>query len=113
LDVQAPGEAEAELAKLNIQELIDAVVSEDVDALVFGAKCVVRMLVFCCYNLCHLIMLYSPNIKDAGDRVFIYTSQAIQSHSRVSLSREGLFLMAILCGGDYDKVGPYFCHVKH
>jgi holliday junction resolvase YEN1 len=41
--VQAPGEAKAELAALNTQEVIDAVVSEDVDALVFGAKCVIQM----------------------------------------------------------------------
>jgi holliday junction resolvase YEN1 len=58
-------------------------------------------------------MFYSPNVKDAGDRVFLYTSQAIQAHSMVFLSREGLFLMAILCGGDYEKVGPYFHRVKY
>jgi holliday junction resolvase YEN1 len=58
-------------------------------------------------------MFYSPNVKDAGDRVFLYTSQAIQVHSRVSLSNEGLFLMAILCRGDYEKVGPYFHQVKY
>jgi holliday junction resolvase YEN1 len=41
--VQAPGEAEAELAALNTWEVIDAIVSEDVDTLVFGAKCVIQM----------------------------------------------------------------------
>jgi 5'-3' exonuclease len=41
--VQAPGEAKAELAALNTQKVTDAVVSEDVDVLVFGAKCVIRM----------------------------------------------------------------------
>ena len=43
-------------------------------------------------------------MKDAGDNVFIYTSDAIQSHPKVSLTREGLFLWAILNGGDYDTV---------
>lgn len=45
-----------------------------------------------------------PNKKDAGDNIFLYTSDAIQSHPKVSLTREGLFLWAILNGGDYDAV---------
>ena len=43
-------------------------------------------------------------MKDAGDNIFLYTSDAIQSHPKVSLTREGLFLWAILNGGDYDAV---------
>lgn len=39
---QAPGEAEAELALMNTQGKIDAVLSDDVDALLFGAKCLLR-----------------------------------------------------------------------
>jgi len=46
----------------------------------------------------------SPNAKDAGDNIFIYTSEVIQSHPKVLLTREGLFLWAILNGGDYDTV---------
>src|SRR5882762_7111514 len=45
-----------------------------------------------------------PNMKDAGDNIFLYTSDAIQSHPKVSLTHEGLFLLAILNGGDYDTV---------
>ena len=40
--LQAPGEAEAELAFLNRAGLIDAVISDDVDTFVFGATMVVR-----------------------------------------------------------------------
>ena len=40
--VQAPGEAEAELAYLNIVDVIDAVLTDDVDALLFGARTVIR-----------------------------------------------------------------------
>jgi hypothetical protein len=40
--LQAPGEAEAELAKLNSLGIVDAVLTEDSDALVFGANCVIR-----------------------------------------------------------------------
>jgi Holliday junction resolvase YEN1 len=39
---QAPGEAEAELAVMNRQGKIDAVMSDDVDALLFGATCLLR-----------------------------------------------------------------------
>jgi Holliday junction resolvase YEN1 len=42
---QAPGEAEAELAKMNVVGLVDAVFTSDCDALVFGARCVIRRLV--------------------------------------------------------------------
>lgn len=45
--LKARGEAEAELAFLNREGYIDAVLTDDVDALVFGAKKVVRKYVFC------------------------------------------------------------------
>lgn len=41
-DVQAPGEAEAELAYLNRIGIIDAVLSDDVDNFLFGATMVIR-----------------------------------------------------------------------
>ena len=40
--VRAPGEAEAELGNLWRRGVIDAVVSDDVDALVFGAGFIIR-----------------------------------------------------------------------
>ena len=39
---KAPGEAEAELAHLNSTGVIDAILSDDVDNFLFGAKVVVR-----------------------------------------------------------------------
>lgn len=39
---QAPGEAEAELAKLNLLGLIDGVITSDSDIFIFGASCVLR-----------------------------------------------------------------------
>ncbi|KAJ7692275.1 PIN domain-like protein, partial [Mycena rosella] len=41
---EAPGEAEAELAQLNKLGFIDAVITEDGDALVFGATRVIRTI---------------------------------------------------------------------
>jgi len=40
--LQAPGEAEAELAELSKSGKIDAVLTDDVDALVFGATKILR-----------------------------------------------------------------------
>lgn len=42
---QAPGEAEAELAKLNALGIIDAIITSDSDAVVFGAQCIIRKCV--------------------------------------------------------------------
>ena len=41
-DMQAPGEAEAELAYLNRIGVVDAVLSDDVDTFLFGARMVIR-----------------------------------------------------------------------
>jgi hypothetical protein len=41
--LQAPGEAEAELAQLNKLGIVDAILTDDSDALVFGAKTVITM----------------------------------------------------------------------
>ena len=40
--IQARGEAEAELAYLNARGIIDAIITDDVDALVFGARTLIR-----------------------------------------------------------------------
>lgn len=40
--LKAPGEAEAELAHLNSTGVIDAILSDDVDNFLFGAKIVIR-----------------------------------------------------------------------
>ncbi|KAJ7137295.1 PIN domain-like protein [Mycena filopes] len=79
----APGEAEAELAHLNRNGKIDGIITEDSDALVFGAKCVIR----------------APGslVKDAA---LFFTSHAIE-HA-VSLDEGGLLLCALILGGDYD-----------
>jgi holliday junction resolvase YEN1 len=51
-----------------------------------------------------LTILSRSNIKEAGDQVTVFNSKAIETNPLVSLSRKALFFMAILCGGDYDKV---------
>jgi len=40
--VQAPGEAEAELASLNAQGLVNAIMTDDCDAFIFGARTLIK-----------------------------------------------------------------------
>ncbi|KAJ7643642.1 PIN domain-like protein, partial [Roridomyces roridus] len=87
----APGEAEAELAQLNANDELDAIITEDSDGLVFGARCVVRTL--------------GPSVQH---ECIIYYDDAIQHTPGVSLDRDGLLLCALLLGGDYDDGLPGF-----
>ena len=50
----------------------------------------------------------SWNIKNDGDRVVTYTKENVRADPRVGLMQAGLFLAAILVGGDYDQVGSPF-----
>jgi 5'-3' exonuclease len=52
---QAPGEAEAELAYLNRLGVIDAILSDDVDTFLFGARVVVRKYVYTSVSLSAII----------------------------------------------------------
>ena len=58
----------------------------------------------CFINFKFLTILSRSNIKEAGDQVTIFNSEYIETNPLVSLDHEALFFMAILCGGDYDKV---------
>jgi 5'-3' exonuclease len=42
--MQAPGEAETELSKMSQCSVIDAVLSEDSDTIVFGAEIILRKI---------------------------------------------------------------------
>ncbi|KAJ7499115.1 PIN domain-like protein [Mycena latifolia] len=72
--------AEAELGQLNEHGRIDAILTEDSNTFLFGAKCVIRTLGFELNNsLCirHLLIF--------------------------AMDKDGLFLYALLLGGDYDS----------
>ncbi|KDR70577.1 hypothetical protein GALMADRAFT_46237, partial [Galerina marginata CBS 339.88] len=84
---QAPGEGEAELAKLNASGFIDAVLSTDSDSFVFGAQCVIRRAKM---NLRH-------------DEFGIYHAHVIEHTESVLLSTGGLLLLALVLGGDYSS----------
>ncbi|KAH9163386.1 PIN domain-like protein [Lactarius sanguifluus] len=104
----APGEAGAELAYLNSIGIIDAVVSDDVDNFLFGARIVI----------CNSNANLSGNSKHAtknadghvdGNHSMVYTSAEILAHPSVQLTRGGLILIGLLSGGDYHPGGLAHC----
>ena len=93
----APGEAEAECALLNRAGVVDAVLSEDVDTLMFGARTVIRK--------------WSGEGKNsAPTHVTVYDSAAIDAET--GLRREGIVLVALMRGGDYLPEGMPGCGIK-
>ncbi|KAJ8453999.1 hypothetical protein ONZ51_g13284 [Trametes cubensis] len=90
--LEAAGEAEAELAEMNKSGIIDIVLTEDSDALVFGAITVAR----------------NPSYKRTdADIIAIYRTSSILQEQR--LSRGDLLLFALLLGSDYDPSGLPRC----
>jgi Holliday junction resolvase YEN1 len=87
----APGEAEAECALLQRVGIVDAVLSEDVDTIMFG---------------CGLTLRNWSSLESRGNQprthVNAYDSTAIK-RGPSGLDREGLVLVAMLSGGDYTE----------
>ncbi|KAF6742086.1 PIN domain-like protein, partial [Ephemerocybe angulata] len=86
---EAPGEAEAELARLNRIGVLDYVVTPDSDVFVFRAVRVIR----------------SPQIPDNRDSVELYTQRALLDYDSDRFSAAGLLFIAVTSGGDY-KLKP-------
>jgi Holliday junction resolvase YEN1 len=102
---EAPGEAEAECARLQILGLVDAVWSQDSDCLMFG---------------CTLWIRDDRVVKEKGtkDRSKENTQKSKKTarivraqdlKARLQLDREALVLFAMLFGGDYDTQGLPGC----
>ncbi|KAI0686800.1 hypothetical protein C8T65DRAFT_649005 [Cerioporus squamosus] len=90
--LEAAGEAEAELARMSSLGLIDAVMTDDSDTLIFGAAVIIR----------------NPSFKRTGsDEVKVYrTSRVLE---KTGLSPDDLFFYGLLVGCDYDKDGLRNC----
>ncbi|KAF1921501.1 hypothetical protein BDU57DRAFT_51319 [Ampelomyces quisqualis] len=102
---EAPGEAEAECARLQMLGLVDAVWSQDSDCLMFG---------------CTLWIRDDRVVKQKGttDRSKENTQKSKKSarvvrasdlKAHLKIDREGLVLFAMLAGGDYDTKGLPGC----
>lgn len=95
---EAPGEAEAECARLQQAGVVDAVMSNDVDALMFGSSMT--------------IMNFS---KESGtgsasaSHVTCYAMGQDGHPSNIPLDRPGMILFAMLSGGDYLPGGVDKC----
>lgn len=96
----APGEAEAECALLQREGIVDAVLSEDVDTLMFGCGLTLR------------------NWSSEGSRgnhppthVSMYEAKATKE-GKSGLDREGMILIAMMSGGDYITEGIPGCGIK-
>lgn len=96
----APGEAEAECALLEQQGIVDAVLSEDVDTIMFGCRRTLR------------------NWSSEGTKgsktpthVSMYDAAAVAAGAS-GLDREGMVLVALMSGGDYLPEGVPGCGVK-
>ncbi|KAL2203552.1 hypothetical protein CC79DRAFT_1336264 [Sarocladium strictum] len=95
----APGEAEAECALLQQHGIVDAVLSEDVDTIMFGCTMTLRN--------------WSAEGKSAKTptHVTLYDVEDIKK-AGLGLDREGMVLVALMSGGDYLPEGIPGCGVK-
>jgi Holliday junction resolvase YEN1 len=94
----APGEAEAECALLQREGIVDAVLSEDVDTLMFGSGITIRN--------------WSPE-KTGKTPTHVNVYDAIETKNGPSaLDREGMILVALMSGGDYVPEGIPGCGPK-
>lgn len=96
----APGEAEAECALLQREGVVDAVLSEDVDVLMFG----------CTLSLRNWSAEGPRGSKDAT-HVSVYDAETVK-RGKSGLTRWGMVLVALMSGGDYNPAGITGCGVK-
>ncbi|KAJ7604102.1 PIN domain-like protein [Mycena polygramma] len=66
----APGEAEAELGYLDKMGCIDGILTDDGDAALFGARCIIRKM-----------------NKDDKDEITVYTAESLQNNADVGLTQ--------------------------
>jgi holliday junction resolvase YEN1 len=88
----APGEAEAECAFLQKYGVVDAVMSQDVDAIMFGSEMTLRNW-----------SKEATRGNKTATHVDVLRSTEVKEKS--GLTPEGLILVALLSGGDYDPDG--------
>lgn len=113
----APGEAEAECALLQQRGVVDAVLSEDVDTLMFGCTRTLRN-----WSAATTTSSGKGNPSAAITHISMYETAAAAATSiapeevlrtdNSGLDREGLVLVALMSGGDYLPEGVPGCGVK-
>ncbi|KAG9946443.1 hypothetical protein KCU85_g6489, partial [Aureobasidium melanogenum] len=94
----APGEAEAECALLQREGIVDAVLSEDVDTLMFGSGMTLRS--------------WTPEQKSSKTPTHVNVYRADATKESSGLDRHGMILVAMMSGGDYITEGIPGCGPK-
>lgn len=94
----APGEAEAECAVLQRAGIVDAVMSEDVDTLMFGSGILLRN--------------WSPEGASAKTPTHVTVYRADETKDQTGMDGEGMILVALMSGGDYIVEGIPGCGPK-
>ncbi|KAK4215027.1 hypothetical protein QBC37DRAFT_472339 [Rhypophila decipiens] len=100
----APGEAEAECALLQREGVVDAVLSEDVDTIMFGCRRTLRNWT-----------AESTKGSKTPTHVSMYEVDRLSGGGNSGikgLDREGMVLVALMSGGDYLPEGVPGCGVK-
>lgn len=96
----APGEAEAECALLQKEGVVDAVLSEDVDTLMFGSKMTLRNW-----------SSEGPRGSKSPTHVNVYKAD-VTTEGSSGLDSHGMVLVALMSGGDYIPAGVSRCGIK-
>ncbi|KAH8146410.1 uncharacterized protein LAJ45_09603 [Morchella importuna] len=93
------GEAEAECALLQRHGVVDAVMSEDVDTLMFGCGITFRNW-----------SSEGKAGKSTPTHITVYNSETVQLES--GLTPKGMILVALMSGGDYIPEGVPKCGIR-
>lgn len=97
----APGEAEAECANLQRAGVVDAVMSNDVDAMMFGSSMTIMNF-----------SKESGSGTTSASHATCYRMGGEAGPSKVGIDRAGMILFAMLSGGDYLPSGVPKCGSK-
>lgn len=98
--------------------------TDDCDVFIFGACTVLKKyaIKYSYYCIELMVCQFSNSSKLSGNQnnlalnsadktdkshYMVYTADGIRNHPKVSLTRGGLILFALLAGGDYHKVQSY------
>ncbi len=95
----APGEAEAECAFLQKENLVDAVLSEDVDTMMFGCSMSMRTWT-------------AEGARGGKSPTHVNVYHAKSTKEEKGLDSEGMILIALMSGGDYIPAGITGCGIK-
>ena len=95
----APGEAEAECALLQREGVVDAVLSEDVDTLMFGCSLSLRNWTV-------------EGVRGNKSPTHVDVYRSARTKEAAGLDSQGMILIALMSGGDYIPAGIPGCGIR-